>query len=182
MMKRSTKESVQDLLASKELYVSVSKSPSVTKLIWRIDPFTSGAENSDLKRKGPEAKYLQILSACLTAVVLWGIYWQVHNHLIPQLRHLTFSVSAHHDSFSQVAQIRSSNLNALQGDAAVADLLSSVGVRSAAATKHLLEVNEEQIPADVQQKAQSGESSWSRSLGPMLHRKLLSDFIHVSTN
>ncbi|CAM6126828.1 unnamed protein product [Calypogeia fissa] len=181
MMKRSTKESVQDLLASKELYVSVSKSPSVTKLIWRIDPLSSGAENSDLKRKAPEAKYLQILSACLTAVVLWGIYWQVHNHLIPQLRQ-TFGVPAHHDSFSQVAQIRSSNLNALQGDAAVADLLSSVGVRSAAATKHLLEINEEQIRADDQPKAQSGETSWSGSLGPVLHRKLLSELIHVSTN
>jgi hypothetical protein len=83
-MKRGTKDSMLDDLASKDIYVSVSKTPASTKFIWHLSP-EDAETREDSKRKSPNSKYLQGLSACITMMVLWGIFWQVNNQLIPQL-------------------------------------------------------------------------------------------------
>jgi hypothetical protein len=159
-MKGVTKDSkpyVIYVLASKNIYASVLKTMAMTNFIWQNPKDVE--EQEEVKRRSPQSKYLQGLSACITVLVLWGIFWQVNNHLLPQLMS-SFRFSRPEQSpFAQV------EYNAYIGE----DLVSSVGGRRLAGM-HLLHVDSEE---DSSQPREGNVSSFGGSSAPD-HRNLQS--------
>jgi hypothetical protein len=130
-MKGATKDSkhfVIHVLASKNIYASVLKTIAMARFIWHNPSDVEDQE--EVKRKSLQSKYLQGLSACGTVLVLWGIFWQVNNHLLPQLKS---SLNFSQPELSPLAQVY---YNAYIGE----DLVSSFGGRRLAGM-HLLEVS-----------------------------------------
>jgi hypothetical protein len=174
MMKR--KDLMLDGFTSNNMYVSVLKTPTATQVTWspRPSPRLSTPKGIDVgtprgsKRRDPQSKYLQALSACITMMVLWGSFRQVNTHLLPQLwRSIRFS----RPDQNPLAQV---NYNAYLGES---DFVSTVGGRRLAGM-HLLQVDSEEIPSPAQQVSSqprpTDAQSFGGSLTPVLHRNLRS--------